>query len=109
MKELRLLGSTIQKLAQENQVNEERLGAVFNCASDQIAAIFDGRVFPAYEELEAFAELVRTDLEEMLRGDEAFYDKNVVHYMGMFADSEKREEVLDIFDDYLTLLSATGG
>lgn len=107
MKELRILGSTIRKLSTEKRIGEAKLQEIFNCGSNQISAIFDGRIFPSFEELGAFADAAGTDIGELLKGDEAYYAQNVAHYMGEFEHPELREEILDIFEDYLTLLSAT--
>lgn len=106
MKELRLLGCTLRKLSSDNGINEEKMQEILGCSSDQISAIYDGRVFPSFDDLRKLASLYNVTVEEMLRGDEAYYDAKVVHCMGTFSDTANREIILDIIDDYLTLLDA---
>ena len=103
MKELRLLGSMIKKLCEEKHVCIEN---ELSWTKDQAAAVFDGRVFPSFPELNRMAELFGVPVSEILQGDEAFYGKNVVHCMGAFENPENREKILDIIDDYLVLMDA---
>ena len=107
MRDLRLLGSTIRKLSTDNRISEEKMQEVLGCSYDQVSAIYDGRVFPSFGDLQQLASLFGTTVEEMIHGDEAYYEANVVHCMGTFEDTNNREEILDIIEDYLTLLDIT--
>ena len=106
MKDLRLLGSTIRKLSSDNGVSEEKIQEVLGCSCDQISAIFDGRVFPSFGDLRKLASLFGVAVEDMLHGDEEYYDASVVHCMGAVSDPKNREDILDIIEDYLKLLDA---
>lgn len=106
MKDLRLLGSTIHKLSLDNGISKAKMQEVLGCSYDQVSAIYDGRVFPSFGDLCELASLFGVTVEEMLHGDENYYDANVVHCKGAFSDANNREEILDIIEDYLILLDA---
>ena len=107
MKDLRMLGSMIKKLSQENDISINELREVFQCSSEQIYAIFEGRLFPSFEELQIFSKKTGTTVSDLLQGDEEYYNKRVVHCMGKFENKNNREKILDIIEDYLTLLNVT--
>lgn len=103
MKDLRLLGNMIKKLSQEQHV---KLESALGWSEDQVAAIFDGRVFPSFHELEKLASIFKVSVPELLHGDESYYEQNVVHCMGSFENPDNREAILDIIDDYIMLQKA---
>lgn len=107
MKDLRMLGSMINKLSLDNGLPIDELERVFRCSSEQVQALFEGRLFPSFEELQEFAQRVGTSVAMLLEGDEEYYNKTIVHCMGSFENNENREEVLDIIENYLTLLNVT--
>lgn len=104
MKDLRLLGSTIRKFSQEKHIHIED---ILKCSADEAASILDGRVFPEFSSLQQLSDAFGVSVSELLNGDKDYYNKNFVHCMGAFDDPQNREEILDIIDDYLTLLDAS--
>lgn len=103
MKELRLLGSTIKKLSQEKHL---RLESFMGWTEDQTAAILDGRLFPSFADLQKLSKLFSVTVDDLMHGDEEYYNQKVVHCMGLFEKPENREMILDIIDDYLVLMDA---
>lgn len=103
MKDLRLLGSMIKKLSKEQNIELED---VLGWNRDQVAAVFDGRLFPSFSELETLSSAFKVSIDDLLRGDEAYYNQEFVHCMGSFENPENRELILDIIDDYIILQSA---
>ncbi len=106
MKDLRLLGSTIRKLSSDKNISEEQMQKTLGCSYDKLSAIYDGRVYPSFDDLQNLSKLFGTTVEELLSGDEDYYNAKVVHCMGAFSNTKNREKILDIIDDYLTLLDA---
>lgn len=106
MEQLRLLGSTIRKLSSENGVTENQMQELLNCSYDQVSAVYDGRVFPSFSELQQLAARFGTTVEALIKGDEEYYNTHFVHCMGKFKNPKNREKILDIIEDYLTLLDA---
>lgn len=106
MKSMRVLGSMIEKMAHEHQCTLADMGQVLDCTIDQVKAMYKGRVFPSFPQLEQLASRFSTTVDVLLAGDEEHYEKNVVHCMGNFDRPENREYILDIIDDYLRLKDA---
>ena len=106
MKSMRMLGNQIQRLAQERDTPPQETGRILDCSEEQVFAIYEGRVFPSFDQLEKLAEVFQTTVGQLLDGDAEDYERSVVHCMGQFSDSQNREEILDIIDDYLTLKTA---
>lgn len=103
MEDLRLMGSMIQKLATENGDTPNQLSTILGCSQEAIIALYKGRMFLSFAQLEQLAEHFGVTVEALLTGDDAYYTQNVVHCMGKFEDPRNREEILDIIDDYLNL------
>ena len=106
MKDMRILGSMIHKLALEKHVPNEELGLKLGFSEDQVCSLYKGRMYPTFVHLETLAECFGVTVDDVLAGDEAYYEKNVVHNMGEFEKPENREIILDIIDDYLRLREA---
>ena len=106
MKDMRIFGNMIEKLTLEKNDTSQKLGELLGCPEEQILALYKGLIFPSFEQLDQLATHFEVTIDEILSGDEAYYKQNVVHNMGQFEDSENREKILDIIDDYLSLKSA---
>lgn len=106
MKDMRVLGKTIEKLAAERHVAAGDLGELIHCSAGQVALLFKGRLFLAFDQLSAIADRFQVSVDELLDGDMDYYNKTVVECMGEFSNDMNREEILDIIDDYLDLRSA---
>jgi hypothetical protein len=46
---------------------------------------------------------------DMLNGDEEGYNREIVYTNGEFSNTENREVILDIIDDYVDLLEMVDG
>lgn len=106
MKSMRVLGNMIEKLAQENNATPENMGQLLHCTADQVKAMYKGRIFPSFEQLNQLATYFSTTIDALLDGDEQHYKNSVVHCMGAFERPDDRELILDIIDDYLRLKDA---
>lgn len=106
MKDMRVLGKTIEKLAVEHHVTAGDLGKMIHCSADQVALLFKGRLFLAFDQLTLIADQFQVSVDDLLDGDMDYYNKTVVECMGEFSDDKNREEILDIIDDYLDLRNA---
>lgn len=103
MEDMRILGNMIEKLAAEQHVTSDDLGALLQCTSEQVARLFKGRLFLTFDQLTAVSEHLKVSIDTLLAGDRENYCHTVVHCMGEFSDEANREEILDIIDDYLDL------
>ena len=105
MKEMRLIGNMVRKLAKESNCSDTDICNTIDCTLNQYYEFLDGRLFLSFEQLEKLAQFFKVTVDEIMTGDSDYYEKNVVHCMGEFENTDNREMILDIIDDYLTLLS----
>lgn len=84
MKDLRMLGSMISKLSADYQVSSEEMADIFQCTVGQVEAIKEGRLFPTFYSLQNFAKRVHSTVSSLMKGDEEYYNKTVVHCVGKF-------------------------
>ena len=106
MKDMRILGNMIEKLAADRKVPAEELAKQIRCTPGQVAQLFKGRLLLAFDQLDALAAYFQVPVDTLLNGDPEHYQKTVVDCMGEFSDEKHREEILDIIDDYLDLCRA---
>lgn len=106
MKAMRLLGDRIAMLAQRDHLKKEDIAEILRCQPSQVALAYKGRAFLSLPQLEKLAQQFHTTIEDLLAGDEKHYEESFVHCMGAFEVPENRECMLDILDDYLSLLDA---
>jgi transcriptional regulator with XRE-family HTH domain len=106
LKDMRVLGSMIEKLANDHGYSLDMAYAAINCTEEQYSRLIKGRLFPSYQLLLKIAETFEITIDTLLDGDPDFYEKAFVHCMGNFKDAQNREVILDIIDDYLTLKAA---
>ncbi len=107
MKEMRLMGNLVQKLSDDAKLDINFMCQHLDCTENQYHSFLSGRLFLSVNQLEKLASLFNITVDKLMDGDEECYERNIVHCMGEFEDSNNREKILDIIDDYLTLLSAT--
>lgn len=108
MKKMRILGDMIQKLVQEKEKTSDDISKILGCNIEQVEDIYKGRLFLSFSQLEKLAEYLGVTVDILLKGDIAHYEKTVVHCVGEFKNSENREKILDIIDDYLRLKNMVG-
>lgn len=106
MKEMRLIGNMVGKLAIENKYDDSYMCDFLECTKKQYQSFLSGRLFLTFEQLEKLANLFKITIEVLMNGDHCYYEKNIVHCMGEFENPDNREMILDIIDDYLSLRSS---
>ena len=106
MKEMRLIGNMVRKLSKSIQYSEMEICKTIDCTLNQYYEFLDGRLFLSFEQLEKLAELFKVTVDDIMLGDSDYYEKNVVNCVGKFENTDNREMILDIIEDYLILLSA---
>jgi transcriptional regulator with XRE-family HTH domain len=103
MKDMRVLGSTIEKQAGLLGYSPGSASVALGCTEEQYLQLLKGRFSPSYRLLRHIAEVLQTTTDELLKGDHDYYKREFVHCMDSFKDPGNREIILDIIDDYLTL------
>lgn len=106
MKGARILGNYVQKLAKEQKVTIPELSALLGCSEQQVNSFFKGRFLASFKQLEALAHQFGIGVQDLIKGDENHYNKTVVHCMEDFEDTESREFILDIIDNYMDIQNA---
>ena len=106
MKDMRMLGSMIQKKARENNDSPENLSELIGCTTNQYFNLLKGLVLPSFEQIEKLATYFELTVDELLDGDESYYAQNAVCCMGEFENLGNMEVILDIIDDYIKLESS---
>ncbi len=105
MKELRIIGSFVEQLSCEKQYSEKKLAEEVGCSYYQFKLFMNGRLMLTFDQMKKLAECLQVSLDELMKGDESYYNKNVVHCMGEFENMQNCEDILDIIDDYLRLIT----
>lgn len=106
MQKARMLGNYLRQLAAEQGVTVAELGTLLGCSERQVNALFAGRGLPTFEQISALAGRFNVSVEKLLAGDIESYNRTIAHCMNQFQDVGKREEVLDIIDDYMDIVDA---
>ena len=106
MKQARMLGNYVEHLAKAKNISVPELGKILDCEEEKVNLFLKGRVFVAFEKIMQLADTLEVSVEELLAGNEEQYNATVVHCMHEFSDTNNREMILDIIDDYLDVLSA---
>lgn len=106
MKNARVLGNYVQKLATEQNVTVPELSVLMNCSEQQVKAFFKGRFFASFRQLQILARKFDVKVSELIQGDESYYNKTVVECMEDFQNPEARESILDIIDDLMDIQNA---
>ena len=106
MERMRLFGNMISKLSNEKSISHDLLCQKLECTEARLYALLNGCAMPTFEELEKLAEVFEHTPEELLTGDRNHYESTVVHCMNEFKTSKAREEILDIIEGYVKLVSA---
>lgn len=106
MKNARVLGNYVQKLATEQNVTVPELSVLMNCSEQQVKAFFKGRFFASFRQLQILARKFDVKVSELIQGDESYYNKTVVDCMEDFQNPQAREDILDIIDDLMDIQNA---
>lgn len=106
MRGARMTGNFIMSLAENNNVSSEELSERLSCSVQQVEDLYAGRYILPFWKMESLSELFGVSVSQLLDGDPDGYNANAVHCMKDFSDSDNREKILDIIDDYLDIREA---
>ena len=106
MQSARMMGNYVENLAKRQNISTLHLGQILECTEEQVSSFFKGRFFPAFSQIEALASELKISVEELFNGDEETYNASVVHCMKNFSNTDNRERILDLIDDYLDVKGA---
>ena len=106
MLQARIIGDYIQRRANEQGVSIARLSEVLGCPELQTKRFLKGRAIASFAQLSRLAELLQVSVSDIIDGDMAGYEREVVHCMNSFSNSANREKVLDIIDNYMDIKDA---
>ena len=106
MERARLFGNMISKLSNERSISYDLLCQKLKCTEERLYALLNGCAMPTFVELQKLSEVFEHTPEELLIGNRDHYEATVVNCMNEFKDSKAREEILDIIEGYVKLVSA---
>lgn len=106
MQQARMLGNYVDSLARSKGISIHTISQEIHCSEDKVKSFLKGRAFLSFDQLTALSRLVGASFSDLIHGDEATYNATVVHCMNEFEDPQKREEILDLIDDYLDVANA---
>ena len=106
MRQARMLGYRVQKIANSCNVSPLELSEAIGCNEIQLRSFFNGRAFLSFEQLKRIADRLKVDVMSLLKGDEDGYSSSIVHCMNDFDDPNNREDILDIIDEYMDILDS---
>lgn len=106
MQKARMMGNRLRQLAEKNKVPVSELSALLGCSEVQVKSLFAGRSFASFEQISTLANRFHVSIADILAGDTEHYNQTVAHCMNQFGNTENRERILDIIDDYMDILDA---
>jgi transcriptional regulator with XRE-family HTH domain len=108
MQKARMIGNYVEQLSKKAGVSTARLGDILGCSENQAYSFIKGRSFVSFEQISKLASSFGVSVSAILKGDQTSYNESVVHCMNNFDDTEKREKILDLIDDYMDIVDALG-
>lgn len=106
MQEARMLGNYVKHLADNKGLSISDLSRVLGCSENRVYSFIKGRAFASFTQMSNLASLLDTTVDDLLSGDISTYNATVVHCMNDFRDVSKREEILDLIDNYIDIVDA---
>lgn len=106
MQEARMLGNYIDALSTRKGLSISDLSRVLDCSEHQVYSLLKGRAYASFKQISELSKLLETPIDKLLSGDKENYDATVVHCMNDFQDTSRREEILDLIDDYVDIVDA---
>ena len=106
MKKARMLGNYVEHLAKEKQLSVSDLGGILNCEEKYVELFLKGRMYFSFNQVSNLSKALDVSVGDLLAGDEKIYNDTVVHCLHKFSDSDNREMILDLIDDYVDILNA---
>ncbi|MCL2046329.1 MAG: hypothetical protein FWG88_08085 [Oscillospiraceae bacterium] len=105
MDRMRLFGNMISKLSNDMNITLDYIGKELNCTEERLYSLLNGITIPTFNELEVLSNIFSTTPEILLAGDKSHYESTVVHCMNEFKNPQAREDILDIIENYVKLVS----
>lgn len=106
MQEARMLGNYVEHLARIKGLSISELSEILGCTEDRTYSFIKGRAFASFSQLSNLATAFGVSIDRLLAGDTDSYNATVVHCMNDFHDTNKREEILDLIDNYIDIVDA---
>ena len=106
MQEARMLGNYVDHLARKKGLSTSDLSKILGCTEDHVYSFIKGRAFASFSQMSTLANALDVSVDNLLAGDAEHYNATVVHCMNDFHDASKREEVLDLIDNYIDIVNA---
>ena len=106
MQEARMLGNYVAYLAKINGLSNSDLSGILGCTEDRVYSFIKGRAFASFSQLSSLANAFDVSIDKLLVGDKEHYNETVVHCMNDFHDTSRREEILDLIDNYIDIVDA---
>lgn len=106
MRQARMIGYRVQKYAELKKVSTSELGKAIGCSEPRINSFLKGRSFVSFDQLSTLARTLGVEISSLLTGSEEDYNKSVVHCMNEFSNTDNREKILDIIDEYLDVIDS---
>lgn len=106
MREARMLGNYIDRLAKSEGLSISDLSRILDCSENQVLSLIKGRAFASFPQISRLASALGKGVGQLLAGDESGYNASVVHCMNDFQDPNNREMILDLIDDYVDIVDA---
>lgn len=106
MQEARMLGNYVEHLANTKGLSISDLSKILGCSDNRTYSFIKGRAFASFSQMSNLASALDVSIDKLLTGDIDSYNATVVHCMNDFDDPTKREEILDLIDNYIDIVDA---
>lgn len=106
MQEARMLGNYVEHLANTKGLSISDLSKVLGCSEERTYSFIKGRAFASFSQISSLANALDVSIDKLLTGDVDRYNATVVHCMNDFHDVSKREDILDLIDNYIDIVDA---
>ena len=103
MKQARMIGNFVEKKAESAGLGISDLSTALNCTEQKTKSFLKGRAVLSFNQILSLSKLLGTSVNDILAGDEATYNSTVVHCMNDFENTDDREMILDIIDEYMDI------
>ncbi len=106
MQEARMFGNYVAHLANAKGLSIPDLSEILGCSENRAYSFIKGRAFASFAQISSLANALGISVDNLLTGDMDIYNATVVHCMNEFRDVSKREEILDLIDNYIDVIDA---
>lgn len=106
MQKARMLSNYVEYLADKKGLSFSDLGNAIGCDEQKVYSFVKGRSFASFSQISALAKLLGASVTELLSENLEHYNQTVVDCMNEFQDTQNREKILDLIDDYIDVVDA---